>query len=229
MSATANHALAVRMAELARASAGPRSVQEVLSEVTTAAVELIPGIDTAGILLVSRGGRFESVAGTSELPHELDELQRILDEGPCLAAATNDLVVQVGDFREDARWPAYAAEAVKIGVLSGLSYKLYTSEQTAGALNLFGFSPRGWDEESVMTGSVLAAHAAAALLASRHAEQMHSALVSRDRIGQAKGIIMERFKVDDTAAFELMRRLSQENNIRLADIADRIIDTRSDA
>ncbi|WP_396932389.1 GAF and ANTAR domain-containing protein [Mycolicibacterium sp.] len=228
MSPSANRDLAGGMAELARAVAGPKSVQDVLSEVTTAAVELIAGIDTAGILLVSRGGRFESLAGTSELPHDLDELQRILDEGPCLAAATGELVVQVDDFRADTRWPAYAAGAIKIGVLSGLSYRLYTSDQTAGALNLFGFEPRSWDEESVMTGSVLAAHAAAALLASRHAEQMHSAVVSRDRIGQAKGIIMERFKVDDTAAFELMRRLSQERNTKLADIADRIINTRGD-
>ncbi|MCV7217799.1 GAF and ANTAR domain-containing protein [Mycobacterium crocinum] len=228
MSPSANRDLAGRMAELARAVAGPKSVQDVLSEVTSAAVELIPGIDTAGILLVSRGGRFESLAGTSELPHDLDELQRILDEGPCLAAATGELVVQVDDFRADTRWPAYAAGAIKIGVLSGMSYRLYTSDQTAGALNLFGFEPRAWDEESVMTGSVLAAHAAAALLASRHAEQMHSAVVSRDRIGQAKGIIMERFKVDETAAFELMRRLSQERNTKLADIADRIISTRGD-
>jgi GAF domain-containing protein len=229
MPESANYDLAVRMAELARAVAGQKSVKDVLSEVTSAAVELIPGIDTAGILLVSRGGRFESLAGTSTLPHELDELQRILDEGPCLAAATDELVVRVDDFRTEARWPAYSAAAIKVGVLSGLSYKLYTSDQTAGALNLFGFQPRTWSDDSVMTGSVLAAHAAAALMASRHAEQMHSAVATRDRIGQAKGIIMERFKVDDTAAFELMRRLSQESNTKLADIADRVINTRNDA
>lgn len=228
MPQSVNHDLAVRMAELARAVAGPRSVQDVLSEVTTAAVELIPGIDTAGILLIGRGGRFESVAATTDLPHELDELQRILDEGPCLSAATEELFVCVDDFRTETRWPAYASAAVKVGVLSGLSFRLYSSDQTAGALNLFGFAPRTWDEESVAIGSVLAAHAAAALLASRHSEQLHSAVATRDRIGQAKGIIMERFGIDDTAAFEMMRRLSQETNTKLADIADRVISTRGD-
>ena len=72
------------------------------------------------------------------------------------------------------------------------------------------------------------AHAAAALLASRHSEQLQSAVATRDRIGQAKGIIMERFGIDDTAAFEMMRRLSQETNTKLADIADRVISTRGD-
>jgi transcriptional regulator with GAF, ATPase, and Fis domain len=228
MSQSANHDLAVRMAELARAAAGPKTVQAVLSEVTSAAVELIPGIDTAGILLVSKGGRFESLAATSEIPHQLDELQRVLDEGPCLSAATEDLFVQVDDFRSESRWPAYTDEVIKIGMLSGMSFRLYNGDQTAGALNLFGLQPNAWDEDCITTGTVLAAHAAAALLASRHAEQMHSAVATRDRIGQAKGIIMERFNVDDTSAFELMRRLSQENNMKLADVADRVINTRGD-
>lgn len=229
MSGGANHDLAVRMAQLARAVAVPRSVQEVLSEVTTAAVELIPGIDTAGILLVTGGGRFESLAGTTEVPHELDELQITLDEGPCLSAATDELFVQIDDFRAEGRWPAYSSAVAKIGVLSSLSFKLYTSDHNAGALNLFGFQPREWDEESLTIGSVLAAHAAAALLASRHTDQLHSAVASRDRIGQAKGIVMERFAVDDVQAFELMRRLSQENNTKLTNIAERIIGTAGDS
>ena len=73
---------------------------------------------------------------------------------------------------------------------------------------------------------MLAAHAAAAILASRQSEQLQSALSTRDRIGQAKGIIMERYGVDDVAAFEMLRRLSQDSNTRLADIAQRVIDTR---
>ena len=113
-----------------------------------------------------------------------------------------------------------------LGVLSGLSFKLYTSGRSAGALNLFGLAPKAWDQECHTIGSVLAAHAAAALIASRHSEELSSALASRDRIGQAKGIIMERFGVDDTGAFDMLRRLSQESNTKLVDIAQRVIDTR---
>ncbi|BBX67559.1 hypothetical protein MPSYJ_10200 [Mycolicibacterium psychrotolerans] len=214
------------MAELARAAAMPRDAEEVFSEVTSAAVELIPGVDTAGILLITKGGRFESHAGTTDLPHELDELQHTLQEGPCMDAALDDPVVRTDDFRVESRWPAYSAEVVELGVLSGLSFRLYTHERTTGALNLFGFAPTVWDNDGQLTGTVLAAHAAAAISAHRHAGQLTSALLSRDRIGQAKGIIMERFDVDDVQAFDMMRRLSQESNTRLVDIARRVIETR---
>jgi len=203
-----NYDLAQRMAELARASAAPRSVEKVLPDVTAAAMELIPGADTAGVLLIGKGGKWDSVANTSELPHRLDELQMLFNEGQ--------------------RWPRYSAAVVEIGVLSGLSFKLYTSDRTAGALNLFSFKVNAFDAEDETTGVVLAAHAAAAILASRQGEQLQSALSTRDRIGQAKGIIMERFGVDDMKAFDMLRTLSQDSNTRLVDVAQQVIDTRGD-
>jgi GAF domain-containing protein len=215
------------MAELARNSAAPRSVEEVLKDVTATAMELIPGTDAAGVLLVGKGGKFESLAGTSDLPRQLDDLQMTLKEGPCVEAALDEVIVRTDDFRSEDRWPAYSAEAVKIGVLSGLSFKLYTSERTAGALNLFAFKPKAFDADDETTGVVLAAHAAAAILSSRHGEQLSSALTTRDRIGQAKGIIMERFGVDDVRAFEMLRKLSQDGNTPLVDVAQRVIDTRN--
>jgi GAF domain-containing protein len=220
------HDLAMRMADLARTVAMPRSVEQVLEDVTSAATELIPGTDTAGILLVGPGGTFESVAGTTDLPHQLDVLQMSFQEGPCVQAALHDVVVRTDDFREESRWPQYSKAVVEIGVLSGLSFKLYTADRTAGALNLFGFEPNRWDGESETIGTVLAAHAAAAILASRQGQQLESALSTRDRIGQAKGIIMERYDVDDVQAFEMLRRLSQESNTKLIEIAQQVIETR---
>jgi GAF domain-containing protein len=216
------------MAELARASAAPRSVDEVLADVTATAMEIIPGTDSAGVLLVGKGGKFESLAGTSDLPNRLDELQMTFNEGPCVEAALDEVIVRTDDFRVEERWPKYSAAAVEIGVLSGLSIKLYTADRTAGALNLFAFKPNAFDAEDETTGVVLAAHAAAAILASRHGEQLVSALSTRDRIGQAKGIIMERFGIDDVQAFEMLRRLSQDSNTRLIDVAQRVIDTRGE-
>lgn len=226
MTGSTNRDLAQRMAELARAVASPRRVDDVLSDVTREVLELIPSTDAAGILFVGKAGRFESVAGTSELPNELDRLQMKYHEGPCLEAALDETIVRADDFAAESRWPRYSAAAVELGVRSGLSFKLYTSSQTAGALNLFAVEPNAFDAADENIGAVLAAHAAAAILASRHHEQLQSALSTRDRIGQAKGIIMERYNVDDVAAFDMLRRLSQDSNVKLTDIAERVIETR---
>jgi GAF domain-containing protein len=216
------------MAELARSVAAPSSVEEVLENVTATAKQLIPGVDSAGVLLISKGGKFESLAGTSDLPHQLDELQMTFHEGPCVQAAVDDLIVRTDDFRTEERWPQYSKACVEIGVLSGLSFKLYTADRTAGALNFFSFKDNAFDGEDETVGVILAAHAAAAILASRRGEQLESALTTRDRIGQAKGIIMERYSVDDVRAFEMLRQLSQDSNVRLVDIAQRVIETRND-
>ncbi len=221
-----NHELAMRMAELARATAPPRSIDEVLTGVTAAAVEMIPGTDTCGVLLIGKGGKFESLFGTSDLIYKLDELQEQCNEGPCVTAAVDELIVRTDDFTHERRWPKYSAAIADLGVRSGLSFKLYTGAQTAGALNLFGLQPHAFNGESEAIGSVLAAHAASAILASRHGEQLESALNTRDTIGQAKGVIMERYNVDAMRAFEMLRELSQTSNTRLVDIADRVIATR---
>jgi GAF domain-containing protein len=226
MAEQANHDLAMRMADLARTAAAPRSVEDVLSDVTAAALELVPGTDTAGVLLIGKGGKWDSMGGTSDLPHLLDELQMKYNEGPCVEAALDDLIVRTEDFRTDERFPNWSPAVVELGVLSGVSFKLYTANRTAGALNLFAFKPNAFDGESETFGTVLAAHAAAAILASREGEELQSALSTRDRIGQAKGIIMERYNVDDIQAFDMLRKLSQDSNIRLVDIAQRVIETR---
>jgi GAF domain-containing protein len=221
--------LAVRMAELARAISAPRTLEQILDDVTAAAVELVPGADAAGVLLVKRGGKFESLADTDGLVAELDKLQFDFGEGPCAEAALQQTIVRSDDLRSESRWPRYAPAAVQLGVLSGLSFKLYTADRTAGALNLFGFQADVWDTDAETTGAVLAAHAAAAILAKSQDEQMQVALSTRDRIGQAKGIIMERYGVDDVRAFDMMRRLSQESQMKLAEVAQRVIETRGDS
>jgi GAF domain-containing protein len=219
-----NHDLAQRMAELAQVIS-LRRVDDVLVDVTAAAKELIAGVDIAGVLLVGKGGTHQTLAPTSDVMFKLDELQMTTGEGPCLQAALDEIVIRTDDFRNEPRFPNYAPKVVELGLLSALSLKLYTADRTAGALNLFGYEPRPWNSEAETIGMVLAAHAASAILASRESEQLQSALSTRDRIGQAKGIIMERFKIDDVRAFEMLRKLSQDTNTKLVDVAHRVIDT----
>jgi len=167
-------------------------------------------------------------AGTHDVVAELDRLQIASGEGPCDEAALHETIVRSGDLRGEKRWPRFAPGAVERGVLRALSFKLYTADRTAGALNLFGFQPGPWEAEAETIGAVLAAHAAAAILAGRHSQQMQTALSTRDRIGQAKGFIMERYGVDGIRAFEMLRALSQERQTKLADIARLVVETRGD-
>ena len=185
-----------------------------------------PSLRPDGVVVLTLDRAGESVNALSR--EVLDELQMTFNEGPCMQAAVDDLIVRTDDFREEDRWPKYSAACVELGVLSGLSLKLYTSSRTAGALNLFAFKPQAFDSADETIGVILAAHAAAALLASRQGEQLESALSTRDRIGQAKGIIMERYGVDEVRAFEMLKQLSQDSNTKLTDIAQRVIDTRTD-
>jgi GAF domain-containing protein len=226
MTNASSHDLAQRMADLARAVSTPRNLEDVLAGVTAAAIELLPGANTSGVLLITKNDKFESLSGTSDLIYELDRLQARFGTGPCVDAAVKELVVRTDDFKTEHRWPDYSRAVCELGVRSSLSFKLYTGDRTAGALNLFSLRPHAFDAESEAVGSVLAAHAATAILASREGEQLQSALLSRDLIGQAKGIIMERFGVDAVRAFEMLRQLSQEMNVRLREIAQRIVDTR---
>ncbi len=219
--------LARRMAALAREFFRPSSLADTLSGVTAAAVELIPNAEWADILTVTGGRTVESFAATAKLPEELDAVQEKLGEGPCLEAAQKSLIVRSDDLRTETRWPRFAAEAVQAGVLSTLSFQLYLDSGSMGALNLFSSKPGAFDVDAEAITEVLAAQAAMALSAARGHEQFSSALASRDIIGQAKGMIMERFGVDSVRAFELLRKRAQDSNIPLADSAARLVDSGS--
>jgi GAF domain-containing protein len=136
------------------------------------------------------------------------------------------VVVRTDDFENETRWPQYSREVCKLGVRSGISFKLYTGDRTAGALNVFSRRPDSFDADAEIIGSILAAHAAAAILASRESQGLQTALLSRDLIGQAKGILMERYDIDAVGAFDMLRKLSQQMNVRLAEVAQRVVDTR---
>jgi GAF domain-containing protein len=221
--------LRAAMAELARNFPLVRGdvVEDTLASVTAAAVDLIRGVDHADVLLID-DGRFDSVAATAPIVKELDDIQQRLQEGPCLQAATRDPVVRCTDLRDEPRFPQFAAEATKLGVYSMMSFRLYSHTSGTGALNLLGSTPTAFSQEAEALAAMLATHAAVALSAANTREQFASALASRDHIGQAKGIIMERFNVTAVRAFDMLKRISQESNTPIRDLAERIIATAGD-
>ena len=229
MTEVRNHDLAQRMAELARAAAAPRSVEEVLSDVTATAKELIPGVDTAGVLLVGQGREVRVAGGhlrtASQTRRSADEVST---KGPCVQAALDDLIVRTEDFRTEERWPQYSPAAVELGVLSGLSFKLYTADRTAGALNLFAFKPNAFDGEDETDRRP-------SLPRTPRRRSWPAARASSCSRRCPPGTASARPRASSWSATasttcgrsRCCKRLSQDSNTRLADIAQRVIDTRS--
>ncbi len=179
---------------------------------------------SADVLLISPPCEpFLSVAATSQLAVDVDRMQERFGEGPCLDAAAGDAMVLCNDLRDDPRWPRFAEAAVAAGVHSTMSFQLYTHDKRMGALNLFGNEPQAFTAQSQAVGAMFATHAAVALITNDERLQFKSALASRDIIGQAKGMIMERFDVDAVRAFELLTKLSQNTNRRVAEIAEELV------
>jgi hypothetical protein len=196
----------------------------------------VSGTDHAGVLLVDASKRqLTSVATTDDIMSTLDALQQETGEGPCLAAAAgetavDDTVVWVDEIASDPRWPRLSARIVaETPARSSVSFRLFTHQGTLGALNLFSDTANAFDEDSREIGRVYATHAALAMFRTRQQGEFRSALASRDTIGQAKGMIMERFGIDAVEAFSLLRRLSQDGNTPLADVARRLVDAGSES
>jgi transcriptional regulator with GAF, ATPase, and Fis domain len=211
------------MQELTEQFAHPTDIDATLRGVTASSVDLIDGVEAADVLLVAGPDLFKSIAATSQLAVEIDDFQKRFREGPCLDAAIGNPMVMCNDLRDDARWPRFAEAAVAAGVHSLMSFQLYTHNARMGALNLFGLKPDTFTTENEAVGAMLATHAATALIAGDERLQFQSALASRDVIGQAKGMIMERFDVDAVRAFELLKSLSQNSNTRLALVAEELV------
>jgi ANTAR domain/GAF domain len=211
------------MVGLTEKAAGPTKIDAILQSVTDAAVDLIAGVHFADVLVISDSDLFRSLAATSQLAIDVDGMQRQFREGPCLDAAVGHSVILCNDLGKDPRWPSFAKAAIAVGVHAMLSFQLFTHNGRMGALNLFGLAPDTFTLESEALGAMLATHVANAFIADDKELQFRSALNNRDVIGQAKGMIMERFCVDAVRAFDLLVKLSQQSNTRVAVVAAELV------
>jgi GAF domain-containing protein len=193
-------------------------IEATLNAVTAAAVQVVPGAEQCGITYVI-GRRLEPRAWTGDLPHQIDALQQRLAQGPCMDAVREHEVVRVDDIATDERWPDFGPQAADLGVGSMLCFQLFVVADHLGAMNLYSSRPGAFDAESEDIGRMLAAHAAIAVAGAEHEENLRTAVGSRDVIGQAKGILMERHKLTADQAFGVLARASQELNRKLVDVA----------
>ncbi|WP_052667721.1 GAF and ANTAR domain-containing protein [Nitriliruptor alkaliphilus] len=216
-----------RFAGALRDLASTQYVDETLQLAVDLATELVSGCDVADVMFLGAGGTTTPVS-TDPVAIALDEAQGEHDEGPCIAAARNEPVVVSHDLAADERWPSFGPRAVAMGVNSAASYQLFLhrhERDRLGALNLYSRQPDAFDADAVVLGEVFAAQCSAALAAAIAKEGAAAALESRDRIGQAKGILMERERISATEAFDELRRTSQELNIKLRDVAEHVART----
>lgn len=218
-----------RIAEMARElhSQSGESGDVVLSRLADFAVSAIPGADYAGITATVDRKRIETLVATHSYPKLLDDIQKRYKEGPYLEAASGCAPVRVDDLAADTRWPAYGLEAVaQTPIRSVMAFKLFTAQEPMGALNVYAEQPHAFDSAAEEIGVVFATHAALAWDNLRRERQFRRALESRDAIGQAKGMIMERYRLDADAAFQLLTKMSQNSNTPVAVVARELIEIR---
>ncbi|MGW3150668.1 GAF and ANTAR domain-containing protein [Streptomyces sp. NPDC001177] len=221
---------AQQMASMARDLLAQESLAATLERITRSATELVDGCDAAGILVL-HDRAVETLAPTHQLVTESDQLQQQLGEGPCYDAARSsqeEREFRIADLTgEHQRWPSYAPKARELGIGSMMGFLLFTDDEDLGALNLYSRKPGAFTEVSELVGWLLASHAAVAFSSARTHAQMEQAVATRHTIGEAMGILMGSRHLTQEEAFDVLRRYSQENNIKLREVARRLCERGS--
>jgi GAF domain-containing protein len=224
---TVSAATAVALvAELAAGVAGEPSLQELLDRAIALAIDIVPGCEQAGISLLQHKS-VHTPASVGPLAAACDRLQERLGDGPCVTALLEDEVIRIDDIAEDGRWPEFAVGAKALGVRSLLACRLATQRDKLGAMNLYSTEPHAFDDASQALALGYAAHVGLALSAFDREANLRRALESREVIGQAMGILMERHRITATQAFDVMVHASQRTNIKLRVVAEQLVRTGS--
>ena len=221
-----NDQLVVALRAAARGLASRRSIRDLeqtLGQIVASAVDTIPSVDAVSISMTEHG-RIDTRHPTSERIRKLDETQSELREGPCISALedppASGIIVAQDLAGEDAQqWPRFAPQAVEAGYRGLMSTTLSTNGELRAALNLYSAAPNAFSDHGHTMAGLFGVQAALLLYGATQAVHLQKAVDSRDLIGQAKGILMERFEIDDEAAFQMLVRTSQDTNMKLTDVA----------
>lgn len=221
--------LSVDLDELSGLLVENGTLETVLRQVADLAVTAVDSCDACGVSLV-HGAKVSRTVATDDVARRVDDHQYRTDEGPCLQAARTGETYKVDDMATETRWPNFARRATQEGVVSSYTVPLTVGGHTMGALNLYSFHGRfGPEDEQI--GQALGRRAAVTLTNAQAyqksrdlVDQLNEAIQSRDVIGQAKGILMVRENLSADAAFERLRTMSQSGNVKLRDVARRVVD-----
>ena len=203
-------------------------LQGTLDAMARTAVETIGPAKYAGVNLYDHG-RFVPQAVAGEPPMVLDVLQQETGTGPCIDSSRDQVTIRVDDMVTETRWPEYTERALALGVASMLCVPLCVNEQQLGSVSLYATDRAAFTLADEYVARLFASQAALALAEAHRADQMRQALSSRDIIGQAKGILMERHRITADEAFRLLSKHSQRVNRKLADVARALAETGTTA
>jgi GAF domain-containing protein len=208
---------------------------DMLDAVAKFATHAIPGVDGAGVALVeahNRKGGVRTTAATADFVIEIDTVQyEVLREGPCLTAMESGRPSVSGSLGSDERWPRFGGRVARMGVHSALSLPLIAGDRVIGAINAYARQRDVFAQHAVELGSQFAGPAAVAVYnalllseARERTSRLQRALESRAVIDQAIGIIRSRTGTDGDEAFAGLVRISQAENVKLAVVAQRLVD-----
>ena len=200
----------------------PGDLDHTLRQLTQAAIEVLPQVDYCSITVKHADGRLETVAPTDQLLCDVDAAQYELQEGPCYLAASETEHVVSSDLLADERFPRYGKMAWEAGLRSQAGIRLFNAPRSQGAMNLYSKEVGGFED----LGSIAAlfSHQAAVAIAYAHEiANLEEAIRTRKLIGQAVGIVMERYQLTDQRAFAFLTRLSQTRNVKLRLVAQEIV------
>ncbi len=214
------------LAEIIYQGADPR---EVYAAICVAATLVVPGCDHAS-LLVRRDGRYVTVGASDQIAQHIDDLERRVGDGPCIDAIEEEAPQIETDLTTPSQWPRLAARLLaETPVRGAMGFRLRVGERKAAALNLFSDTANVFDTESAGRAIVLVSFASVALNAIAHGEDattLRRGLLSNREIGKAVGMLMLLHGVSEDQAFEVLRRYSQDMNIKVADVARSVIEHR---
>ncbi|WP_433158392.1 GAF and ANTAR domain-containing protein [Kribbella sp. CA-247076] len=199
-------------------------VQETVDTVVEFALQAL-NCSHAGVALSVRGGP-EIPAVTDPVVAEIYKLQLSTRRGPLVEAMRGQASILIADTATDERWPEWTAKVRELGVRTVLDVPLTTATGTIGVLGLYSIEPDAFDADDEAVARILARHASVAVANARHDESMAQAVDARKLVGQAMGILMERYGIDGDRAFEVLKRYSQDTNTKLRDVAQQLIETR---
>lgn len=183
--------------------------------------------DHVGITLIGARRRLETIAETDPIVGQLDRLQEELGAGPYYDESWHRETLISEDLANDKRWPEWTAEVSARGIASLLAAELTTVEdRRIGSINAYWSQVRRFTVDDAAFAAIFARHATVALAQSWSEEGLNVALDSRKLIGQAQGILMERHGLDADRAFEVLRRYSQDHNVKLRLVAEHLVATR---
>ena len=214
--------LARTMADTARSIDGPRTLEETLDAIVHAARASVPGFEHVGISVVEHDGTVSTLAATGRLVRELDMLQYKLGEGPCLSAMREETVVLVEHLAQEQRWPRFVPRAVQAGVKAQMGVQLFHGG-TVGGLNFYSTASETVDPEAPRHAELFATHAALALGHARRSDEAAAAAHDVQVVGQAVGMLVERYEITADRAFDYLVRVSSRADVLLPDVAREVV------